>query len=113
MKYDAIRTCSTLFSTFLRDLHKFSIVYDMQRPLEHMPAPYLNKIEATVSTTSEASMQSAADELHLRADAIMYPVQNYINTDVSFDSSWKTRGYIFQDKESFRLRTSKSDMRKM
>ena len=38
-------------------------------------------------------MQGAADELHLRVDSIPSPVPNCINTAVSFDSSWKTRGY--------------------
>ena len=41
----------------------------------------------------EASMQSAAEELHLRVDATPSPVATCINTAVSFDSSWKTRGF--------------------
>ena len=38
-------------------------------------------------------MNSAADELHLKVDAVASPVPNCINIAVSFDSSWKTRGF--------------------
>ena len=76
-----------------RDLHKFATSFDMPPPLEHMPPKYLNKIEDTVKIAAEASMQGAADELHLRVDAIPSPIPSCINTAVSFDSSWKTRGF--------------------
>ena len=77
-----------------RDLHKFATLFDMPPPLEHMPTPYLNKIEETVTIAAETSMQGAAEELHLRVDSIPSHIANCINTAVSFDSSWKTRGYF-------------------
>ena len=58
-----------------------------------MPPPYLNKNEEIVNITAEASMQGAADELHLRIDSIPSPIPNCINTAVSFDSSWKTQRF--------------------
>ena len=71
-----------------RDLHKFSTIFDMVPPLDHMPPPYLNKIEEIVNIAAEASMQGAADKLHLRVDSIPSPIPNCINTAVSFDCSW-------------------------
>ena len=76
-----------------RDIHKFATIFDMPPPLEHMPTTYLNKIEHTVKNAAEASMQGAADELHLRVDATPSPIPNCITTAVSYDSSWKTRGF--------------------
>ena len=76
-----------------RDLHKFATVFDMPLPLEHMPAAYLNKIEETVNTAAELSMQGAADDLHIKTDTIPSHIRDCINIAVSFDSSWKTRGF--------------------
>ena len=77
-----------------RDLHKFAIIFDMPPPLGEMPPRYLNKIERVVEVASQTSMNAAAEaELHLRVDAIPSPVTNCINIAVSFDSSWKTRGF--------------------
>ena len=77
-----------------RDMHIFATIFAMPPPLEHMPTPYLNKIEETVNFASEISMQGAADELHLRDDYIPSSISNCINTAVSFDSSWQTRGFL-------------------
>lgn len=38
-------------------------------------------------------MQAAVDELHERVYSEPSPVADCINTPVSFDSSWKTRGF--------------------
>ena len=66
----------------------------MPPPLEHIPPPYLYKIEETVKIAVEASMQGTVDELHLRVDSIPSPIPNYINTADSFDSSWMNRAII-------------------
>ena len=76
-----------------RDMHKFASIYDMPSPLEHMPPAYLNKIEATINSAVEESIQPAPDELHERVDSEPSPVADCINTAVSFDSCWKTRGF--------------------
>ena len=76
-----------------RDLHKFATIFDMPPPLGEMPPRYLNKIETTVEIASQMSMSEAANELHLRVNAVPSAVPNCINIAVSFDSSWKTRGF--------------------
>ena len=76
-----------------RDLHKFATIFDMPPPLSQMPTRYLNKIESTVENASQASMNAAADLLHQKVDAVPSAVSNCINIAVSFDSSWKTRGF--------------------
>ena len=76
-----------------RDLHKFATVFDMPPPLARMPPRYLIKIESILENACQTSMYSAADELHMKVDAIPSPVPNCINIAVSFDSSWKTRSF--------------------
>lgn len=71
----------------------FAIIFDLPPPIEHMPIPYLNKIENSVIVVVEASMQGAADELHLRLDSVPSVVPSCINVAVSSDSSWKTWGF--------------------
>ena len=76
-----------------RDLHKFSIIFGMPAPLSQMPPQYLNELEKIVQNATQTSMTAAADELHLKVDAIPSLVPNCINIPVSIDSSWKTRGF--------------------
>ena len=76
-----------------RDLRKFATIFDMPPPLAHMPPRYLEKIEITVEIACQCSMDAAATELHFKVDAILSAVPNCINIAVSFDSSWKTRGF--------------------
>ena len=76
-----------------RDLHKFATIFNMPTPLENMPQHYLNKIEDVVKLAAEESMQGAADEIHCNFNTTPSSVPDCINTTVSFDSSWKTRGY--------------------
>ena len=54
---------------------------------------YLNKIESIVENASQTSMNAAADQLHLKVDAVPSAVANCINIAVSFESSGKTRGF--------------------
>ena len=56
-----------------RDLHKFATILDMPPPLSQMPTLYLNKIESTVENASQVSMNAAADQLHLKVDAVPQP----------------------------------------
>ena len=76
-----------------RDLHKFATIFNMPTPLESAPQIYLNKIEDVVKQAAEESMQGAADEIHRDFNTTPSSVPDCINTTVSFDSSWKTRGY--------------------
>ena len=76
-----------------RDLHKFATIFDMPPPLADMPPRYLNKIENTVQIACQTSMNAAAEELHMKVDTIPSAIPNCINIAVSFDSSWKTRGF--------------------
>ena len=76
-----------------RDLHKFATIFNMPTPLEHMPPHYLNKIEDVVKLAAEESMLEAADDIHRNFNSTPSSVPDCINTTVSFDSSWKTRGY--------------------
>ena len=76
-----------------RDLHKFSTIFDMPPPLANMPQRYLQRFEPIVTNACNVSMQEAAHELHTRVDAIPSSETNCINIPVSFDNSWKTRGF--------------------
>ena len=78
---------------FLADLHKFSTIFDMPQPFAYMPSRYLNKIENTVQFACQSSMKAAGEELHMKIDTIPSDVPKCINIAVSFDSSWKTRGF--------------------
>ena len=77
-----------------RDLHKFSTIFNMPAPPIDMPPKYLNKIEAVVKSAVEELMQGAADELHQADNTTPSSVPDCIDIPVSFDSSWKTRGYV-------------------
>ena len=91
MRFPLSVHCSVFSS---RDMHKFATIFYMPPPLEHMPTPYLNKIEETVIFAADISMQGTADVLHLRDNSIPSSISNCINTAVSFDSSWKSRGFF-------------------
>ena len=65
----------------------------MPQPLADMPSRYLNKIENTVQIACQFRLNAAAEELHMKIDTIPSAVTNCINIAVSFDSSWKTRGF--------------------
>ena len=76
-----------------RDLHKFASIFGLPPPYEHMPPTYLNKIETVAIAAAEESMQAAAEELHVKVDSVPSTVPDCLNIAVSFDSSWKTRGF--------------------
>ena len=78
---------------FWRDLHKFATIFDVPAPLEEMPSHYLNKIEEVTKLAAEVSMLAAAEELHEEADHTSSAVPSCIDIPISFDSSWKTRGF--------------------
>ena len=65
----------------------------MSAPLEEMPSLYLNKIEEVIKLAADVSMQAVADKLHEEADHTTSIVTDCIDIPVSFDSSWKTRGF--------------------
>ena len=67
--------------------------FDKPEPIADMPAKYLNKIEAVVKSAVEESMQGAAGELH-QADNTTPSVPDCIDIPVSFDISWKIRGFL-------------------
>ena len=76
-----------------KDLHRFSTIFNMPAPLENMPPRYLNKIEDVVNSVVEESMQGGAEELHQTDTTTLSTVLGCFNVAVSFDSSWKTRGF--------------------
>ena len=76
-----------------RDSHKFATIFGMLPSLSRIPQRFLNKIENIVKNACQMSMTAVADDLHLRADAVPSLVPNCINIAVSFDSSWKIRGF--------------------
>ena len=76
-----------------RDLHKFSTIFNMPPPLANMPQRCLQRLELIVANACNISMQEAAHELHTRVDAIPSSETNCIYIPVSFDNSWKTRGF--------------------
>ena len=57
------------------------------------PPQYRNKIEDVVKLAAEESMQGAAEYIHQNFSSTPSSVPDCINTAVSFDSSWKTRGF--------------------
>ena len=75
------------------DLHKFATNFNMPAPIESMPPLYLNKIEDVLKLAAEESMLEAAVDIHRNFNTTPSSVPDYINPTVSFDSSWKTRGY--------------------
>ena len=76
-----------------RDLHKIATIFDMPPSQADMPPRYLNKIDSIVENACQKSMNAEAVELHLKADAVPSSVPKCINIAVSFDASWKTRGF--------------------
>ena len=75
--------------------YKFATIFDMPAPCgrNHYPSHYLNKIEEVTKSAAEVSMLAAAEELHEEADHTPSAVPGCIDIPVSFDSSWKTRGF--------------------
>ena len=76
-----------------QSLHKIATVFDMMTPLQTMPSRYVSRIEEVTDKAVKTSMIGATNELHQRVDRVISPEPDAINITVSFDSSWKTRGF--------------------
>ena len=74
-------------------LHRIATVYEMITPLQTMPSRYVTRLEEVTEKAVKTSMIEAANELHQRVDRVISPEPDAINITVSFDSSWKTRGF--------------------
>ncbi|KAI6661701.1 hypothetical protein LOD99_9943 [Oopsacas minuta] len=58
-----------------------------------MPSPYLNRLENVTKVAVRTAMSDATKQLRQRSDCEVSPESNPTNITVSFDSSWKTRGF--------------------
>ena len=76
-----------------RDLHKIATIFDMPPPVQAMPSRYAIRLEAITKSAVRTSMSEAADQLHKKVDSEPSPEPTAVNVPISFDSSWKTRGY--------------------
>ena len=76
-----------------RDLHKIATIFDMPPPVQAMPPRYAIRLDAVTKSAVKISMSEAADQLHKRIDSEPSPEPKAVNVPISFDSSWKTRGY--------------------
>ena len=65
----------------------------MPPPVQNMPSSYLNRLEAVTAAGVVTAMSDAAKQLHKTVDCEPSPEPKVINVTVSFDSSWKTRGF--------------------
>ncbi|KAI6660167.1 hypothetical protein LOD99_10508 [Oopsacas minuta] len=91
-----MRSVMAVHSTAMswRNFHKLSTIFDMPPPVQSMPSPYLNRLENVTKFAVGTAMSDAAQRLHQRSDCEVSPESNATNIAVSFDSSWKTRGFI-------------------
>ena len=76
-----------------RDLHKIATIFDMPPPVQTIPARYATRLEAVAKSAVKISMSEAADQLHTKVDSEPSPEPKAVNVPISFDSSWKTRGF--------------------
>ena len=78
-----------------RDMNEVTMrsVFDMPPPVQNMPSSYLNRLEVVTAAGVVTAMSDAAKQLHQRVDSEPSPEPKAINVTVSFDSSWKTRGF--------------------
>ena len=76
-----------------RDLHKIATISDVPPPVQTMPSRYATRFEAVTKSAVKISLLDAADQLHQRVDSEQSPEPDAINVTISFDSSWKTRGF--------------------
>ena len=76
-----------------QSLHRIATVFEMITPLRTMPSRYVTRLEEVTEKAVKTSMIESANELHQRVDRVISPEPGAINITVSFDSSWKTRGY--------------------
>ena len=76
-----------------RDLHKIATIFDMPPPVQAMPSRYAIRLEDVTKNAVKISMSEAADQLHKKVDSEPSPEPKAVNIPISFDSSWKTRGF--------------------
>ena len=76
-----------------RDLHKIATIFDMPPPVQAMPSRYAIRLEDVTKSVVKISMSEAADQLHKKVDSEPSPEPKAVNVPISFDSSWKTRGF--------------------
>ena len=76
-----------------RDLHKIATVFDMPPPVQAIPSRYAIRLEDVTKSAVQVSMLEAADQLHRKVDSEPSPEPKAVNVTISFDSSWKTRGF--------------------
>ena len=75
------------------DLHKIATVLDMPPPVQTMPSRYAIRLENVNKSAVKISMSEAAGHLHRKVDSKPSPECKAVNVPISFDSSWKTRGF--------------------
>ena len=73
-----------------RDIHKFAVVFDLPEPLQNMQRRYVDQPKVVVKSACQTSMQQAAQELiEISGNVTQEPCE----VAVSFDASWKRRGF--------------------
>ena len=87
----ALATHSTGMSW--RNLHKIATIFDMPPPVQAMPSRYPISLEDVTKSAVKILMSEAADQLHKKVDSEPSPEPKAVNVPISFDSSWKTRGF--------------------
>ena len=90
-----MRSVLTTHSTGMSwsDLHKIATVFDMPPPVQTMPSRYAIRLENVTKSAVKISMSEAAGHLHRKVDSEASPESKAVNVPISFDSSWKTRGF--------------------
>ena len=92
-----MRSVLAVHSTGMSWRQSTQVVYSiwMPPPVQNMPSSYLafNRLEAVTAAGVVTAMSDAAKQLHQRVDCEPSPEPKAINVNVSFDSSWKTRGF--------------------
>ena len=76
-----------------RDLHKISTIFDMPTTVQAIPSRYATRLEVVTKCAVKISMSEAADQLHKKVDSETSPEPKAVNVPISFDPSWKTRGF--------------------
>ena len=76
-----------------RDLHKIATIFDMPPPVQAIPSRYAIRLEDVTKNAVKISMSEAADQLHKKVDSEPSSEPKAVNLPISFDSSWKTRGF--------------------
>ena len=61
--------------------------------VQAIPSRYAIRLEAVAKSAVKISMTEAADQLHNKLDSELSPESKAVNVPISFESSWKTRGY--------------------